>query len=116
MSKIPELLKERATWLRKQAETELASLEALGHCATHLLEKAAEESKSLEIAEQFLAKAKAAGAEERLSALCNQVKGKISTNPFDVAATKIADAANLGTITKEAAEVIIAELQRRKGQ
>lgn len=46
MSTIPELLKNRATWLRKQAETELASLEALGHCATHLLEKAAEDTRS----------------------------------------------------------------------
>lgn len=114
MSKIPELLKQQATYLRKQAEVEVASLEALGHCATHLLEKAAGESKALEIAEEFLEKAEKAGAQERLSSLVTQVKNAISINPFDVAAHKIAEAAKLGTITKEASEVVIAELQRRK--
>lgn len=114
MSNIPELLRQRAEGLRKEAESRLSEIEVLGYCATHLLEKAAEQSKSLDIAEEFLEKAKKEGVEEKLSALVNTVKGSIATNPFDVAATKIADAAKLGVITKEAAEKVIAELQRRK--
>lgn len=114
MSKIPELLNQRASWLRKQAQEELTQIEALGYCANHLLEKAAEQSKSQEVAKQFLDMVKQAGVDDNLSTLVCQVQQKMAINPFDVAAAKIAEAAKLGTITKEAAEAVLSELQRRK--
>lgn len=116
MSKIPELLKERATWLRKQAEEQLTEVEALGHCATHLLEKAAHDTRSVQIAEQFLQKAKDTGAIEKLAHLVSDVEDKLATDALDVAAVKIAEAARLGMITKEAAVAVVDELRRRKAQ